>query len=93
MRSEGLKKYIREHASLFWYTPENKEEKVTDALLVETILNYGNMEDVKQLFEIMGTKNVANIFYQATNKSERCKNNYFDLTRNFFNLYFSRYAS
>ncbi|MDR0724596.1 MAG: hypothetical protein LBF59_01120 [Prevotellaceae bacterium] len=38
MRSEALKDFIREHAVLFWYSPDDKAETVSDELLVETIL-------------------------------------------------------
>jgi len=30
MRSENLKNFIRENGELFWYTPEDKGENVTD---------------------------------------------------------------
>jgi len=40
----------------------------------------------------MGIKNVAQIFFQAINQSERRKNNYFELTINYFTLLFNRYA-
>jgi hypothetical protein len=93
MRSKEVKQFIRRHASLFWYSPENKEDTVSDELLVETILNYGDMEAVKQLFGVMGIKKVASIFFNTINKSERSKNNYFELTRNYFTLLFNRYAS
>jgi hypothetical protein len=59
MRSNEIKQFIRRHASLFWYSPENKEDTVSDELLVETILNYGDMEAVKQLFRVMGIKKVS----------------------------------
>jgi hypothetical protein len=92
MRSETLKDFIREHAVLFWYSPEDKAETVSDELLVETILNYGDMDAVRKLFKIMGLKNVASIFFHSINKSERSKNNYYELTLNYFTLLFNRYA-
>jgi len=92
MRSEEIKKYIDEHQNLFWYTLQPKSENVSDELLVETILNYGTMDDVRELFRIMGSKNVAEIFYAATSRSQRAKGNYFELIYNYFNLFFQRYA-
>ncbi|NLC80332.1 MAG: hypothetical protein GX748_04035, partial [Lentisphaerae bacterium] len=47
MRSEALKQYIRDRGTLFWYSPGDKGETVTDELLVEHILNYGTMDDVR----------------------------------------------
>jgi hypothetical protein len=43
MRSEALKDFIREHAVLFWYSPDDKTETVSDELLVEV-----KQEEVKQ---------------------------------------------
>ncbi|MDR0763527.1 MAG: hypothetical protein LBF01_03410 [Bacteroidales bacterium] len=93
MRTEELKDFIRENSALFWYSPEDKAETVSDELLVETILNYGDMNAVRKLFSIMGIKNVATIFSNSIAKSERSKNNYFELSLNYFSLLFKRYAS
>jgi hypothetical protein len=90
MRTNTLKDFIRENGYLFWYTPEDKGEKVTDELLVETMLNYGSLEQIQTLFDLVGIKNVAKIF---KNMTERKKMNYFPQVWNYFNLYFDKYAS
>ena len=48
---EEIKLYIRERRDLFWYTKEDQKEKISLDFLVETILNYGSLEDAKKLFE------------------------------------------
>ena len=93
MRSIELKQYIEDRKHLFWHSPVPKSETVSDELLVENILNYGSMDDVRALFSVMEIKNVAKIFFDSINKSERRKNNYHELTRNYFTLLFNRYAS
>ena len=90
--SDELKQYVIEHKNLFWYTQESKLDAISDSFLVETILNYGDMNAVKELFDIMGIKNVAKIFFNDINISERRKNNYQELTLNYFSLLFNRYA-
>jgi len=90
--SEELKQYIIEHKNLFWYTHDSKLVTISDSFLVETVLNYGDMNTVKGLFEIMGIKNVAKIFFNDISISERRKNNYQELTLNYFTLLFNRYA-
>ena len=90
MRSPEVKKFIEDHGSLFWYTPAPKGETVTDELLVETILNYGDMDDLKGLFSVMDIKNVAKIFWGMTGRK---KLNYFPEIHNYFNLYFKKYVS
>ena len=90
--SEELKQYIIKHKNLFWYTPEDKLYAISDSFLVETMLNYGDMDAVKDLFKIMGIRNVAKIFFDDINLSERRKNNYHELSLNYFSLLFNRYA-
>ena len=92
MRTQVVKDYIDRHQELFWYSPSPKSEKVSDDLLVETILNYGTMNDVRELFKIMGIQKVAKLFFDAISQSERRKNNYFELTENYFTLLFNKYV-
>jgi len=89
MRSEELKNFIRENGYLFWYTPEDKGEKVTDELLVETMLNYGDLDQIRGLFKLMGMKHVAQIFRNMTGRKQL---NYFPEIWNYFDLFFNRYA-
>jgi len=93
MRTPQIKKFIEDHAYLFWYSPHPKSETVSDELLVETILNYGNIKELKGLLSALGVKETANIFFDSISKSERRKGNYHELTLNYFTLFFSRYAS
>ncbi len=93
MNSPEIKAFIRKNSSLFWYIPEDKKEEIDHEVLVEFILNYGTLEDVKELFRIMGINKVAEVFFDSINKSERRKGNYHDLVLNYFTLLFKRYAS
>ena len=52
MNSPEIKEFIRENSSLFWYIPENKKEDISLELIVETILNYGNLDSIKKLIKI-----------------------------------------
>ena len=91
--TEEIKAFIRENSHLFWYTPEKEKENISHELLVEHILNYGTMDAVRELFKVMGIRNVAKVFKNDINKSERKKGNYNELTLNFFTLIFNKYAS
>jgi len=93
VRTPEVKQFIDDHKHLFWYSPAPKSETVSDELLVETILNYGSMDDSRDLFEVMSIKNVAKIFFDSIGKSERRKGNYHELTLNYFTLLFNRYAA
>jgi len=87
--SPELKAFIRENADLFWYTPDHKKEDISHELLVEHILNYGSLDDVRKLFNIMGIENVAKVFFNSIEQSERKKGNYHELTINYFTLIFN----
>jgi hypothetical protein len=87
--SDEREQYIAKHKSLFWYTPEDKKSEISDSLLVETILNYGEMEDIKELITIMGIDNAAQVFFSAKG---RMIGNYYPEIYNFFNIVFTRYA-
>jgi len=92
MNSPEIIAFIRENSYLFWYTPEDKKEDISPEFLVETILNYGDMVAVKKLFDLIGIKKVAAIFFDSINKSERRKGNFHELSINYFTLLFNRYA-
>jgi hypothetical protein len=92
MNSPDIKQFIREHSNLFWYTPEDKKEEISHEFLVETILNYGDLQSVKKLIELVGIKETSRIFFNSIQMSDRRKGNYYELTINFFTLFFRRYA-
>lgn len=90
MNSPEIKALIRKYRHLFWYIPEDKKEEIDHEVLVEFILNYGDMDAVKDLFRTLGVKESARVFFNSVNKSSRRKQNYNELTLNFFSLYFSK---
>jgi len=92
MNSPEVQEVIREHSDLFWYTPEDQKAEISHEFLVETILNWGDMDAVKRLFELLGIKRVAEIFFRSIHLSERRKGNYHEIILNFFTLVFNRYA-
>jgi hypothetical protein len=92
MNSPEVKAFIRQHSNLFWYIPEDKKEDISPDILVEFILNYGDMEAVKGLFSLCGIDKVAEIFFNSINLSQRRKGNYYELTLNYFTILFNKYA-
>jgi len=89
MNNTDIKAFIKEHSALFWYIKEAARENISLNLLVETILQYGEIPDIKRLFELVGTEKVAEIFFKQISRS-RC--NYHPETKNFFTQYFKRNA-
>jgi len=88
-QDKALQRFIKDHRSLFWYIKEDAKERISTEFLVETILNYGELKDVKKLLALVGTKRTAEIFFKQT-RNKRC--NYFPKVKNYFTHYFHRHA-
>ena len=80
---------IVRYGHLFWYVPEQDKENISLDALVETILNYGDLDAVRYLIRLIGVTNVAEIFFRQINQK---RVNYFPQVINFFTLYFNRNA-
>lgn len=89
MNSPEIKQFIREHSSLFWYTPEEKKEEIGHELLIEMILNYGGLDDIRQLIRIMGIESISEIFFSVQGRK---KLNYYPEIYHFFSLLFKKYV-
>ncbi|MCK4344803.1 MAG: hypothetical protein KAX05_05900 [Bacteroidales bacterium] len=85
----GIKTFIKENTSLFWYVEDSEKQNITIEFLVETILNFGDEKSVKKLFDLVGINKVAEIFCKQTSRK---RVNYQKRTVHFFNLYFKRHA-
>lgn len=93
MNSPELQALIRKNADLFWYTKESEKENLPLEVVLEFFLNYASLEDVLELFKIVGLDKAAEVFSKQLNRSERVANNFNKLSRNYFSLYFKKYAS
>lgn len=79
--------FIKERPYLVWYT--KNYDGLSDGAILESILNYGDFDDVEKAFSIIGIKKAAHIF---TEQIRRKRNNYRPKIKNYFNLYFKKYA-
>ncbi|MFA5010610.1 MAG: hypothetical protein WC644_01535 [Ignavibacteria bacterium] len=89
MNKPEIKEFIRSNSSLFWYTPEDKKEEISSELLVETILNYGDLKDIKNLINIMGLDKLSEVFHGLHGRK---KLNYYPEIYNYFSMLIKRYA-
>ena len=81
--------FINKHRQLFWYTPDNRKHAISDALLVETLLNYGSLDDYHELIDTLGGKQVAEVFFSAKGRQ---KSNYYPEIYHFFSLVLAKYV-
>jgi hypothetical protein len=84
----SLNDFTKKYSYLFWHVKDL--DKLSTPAIVEGVLNYGNMAQVEELLAIVGTKKVAEIFSENTQEGRRC--NYRPEIKNYFRLYFAKYA-
>lgn len=90
MNDDRRLQFIHYNKPLFWYTPEDQLDQISDEFLVETILNYGDLDQVRELFDILTIQKVAKIFHKQT--GEGMRSNYKPRTQYFFTHYFKAHA-
>lgn len=79
--------FVKKRKHLFWST--KNYDGLSNEAVVEGVLNYGGMNDVRELISLLGIQEVAKIFYKQTN---RPRINYRPEVKNYFELYFQKYA-
>ena len=82
-----ISNFIKERPYLVWGT--RNYENLSEEAIVENVLNYGDIDDVKEMFSILGVKKSAIIFKKQISQK---RNNYRPKIKNYFNLYFKKYA-
>jgi|AntRauTorcE11897_2_1112592.scaffolds.fasta_scaffold19698_2 hypothetical protein len=85
-KEELKKKFLSKRRCLWWGVKE--VENISDEAMLETILNYGDWDDVLGVFEILGRKKAAEIFFKQI-KNKRV--NYRPKTLHYFKLYFKKH--
>ena len=81
--------FIDKHRDMFWHTPESLKHEIDDELLVETILNYGTLDDFRELKAIMTPRRLAKVFFSAAGRKT---GNYYPEIRHFFSMVLKPYA-
>jgi hypothetical protein len=89
MTDPRLYQLVKANRALFWSVGDDNLDKLDESSIVEGFLNFGNENNVKALFDILGTNNVAKIFYDHVS---RPRHNYYAQPAHYFKLYFSRHA-
>lgn len=79
--------FIKKRPYLVWYT--KNYDKLSPDAIVESVLNYGDWDDVKKVISILGKKRTSAIFRKQIGR-ERV--NYEPKIINYFKLYFKKHA-
>lgn len=80
--------FVKKRKHLFWST--KNYDNLSSEAVVESVLNYGDMNDVRELIALLGMREVAKIFRENTN---RTRVNYDPKIVHYFSLFFQKYAS
>ena len=87
--NDEIKKFIQENNFLFWWIKPEEKMNISTNALVEAVLNYGNETSVKKLLDLIGIKEVADIFHRQISGK---RSNYHQRTKHFFQLYFKKHV-
>ena len=79
--------FVKKRKYLFWST--KNYDGLSNGAIVEGVLNYGDMNDVRELIALLGIQEVARIFRENTN---RARINYDRKIVHYFSLFFKKYA-
>ena len=79
--------YVKKRPFLFWDI--RNLEALSEESILEHVLNYGDFDDVRKLFAILSLTRAAHIFRKQIRKK---RNNYRPEIKNYFTLYFNKYA-
>jgi len=80
--------FAKQRKYLFWST--RNYDGLSKEAVVEAVLNYGDMKDVRELIALLGMQEVAKIFRENTN---RPRVNYDPKIVHYFSLFFQKYVS
>jgi hypothetical protein len=85
-----IHEFIKKRPYLIWYVKDL--DKLSEASIVEHVLNYGNWDDVQAMIKILGTEKTARIFREKSRPDKFGRQNYRPEIKNYFQLYFHKYA-
>ena len=81
--------FIRKRPSLVWYS--NDYDNFSDETIVESVLNYGDWDDFKEMLRIMGKERAATAFRKQM-ATGRQRGNYYPEVARYFELYFNHHV-
>jgi hypothetical protein len=89
MTPKPIDVFIEKHKHLFWYTPEDKKAGISDEMLMENVINYCDLNTIKELFAIWGLQKSKRVF---EGMKGRKAHNFYPEIYHFFSEYFKRVA-
>ncbi len=81
--------FINNNPALFWYIPKDKKSGISKNLLLESVLNYGTLQDCLKIIKLLGYNESYKVLKNAKGRK---KGNYYPEIYNFFNLYLKEHA-
>ena len=83
--------FIQHHKQLFWYFDPKQLNEMSDDVLLEFVLNYGDLHAVKELLNLFGIAYAGQLFAGHTQAGKR--HNYLPQVANYFNHYFRHHPT
>jgi len=84
----SAQEYIKSQPHLVWYVKDYAS--LSDAVILESILNYGTWQDVKTIEAILTPEKIRKLYQEIANKK---RTNLKPKTKNYFDMYYRTHAS
>ncbi|MBI5728595.1 MAG: hypothetical protein HY984_02480 [Candidatus Magasanikbacteria bacterium] len=83
----GIENFVKKRRYLFWSVKDVGQ--LSDSVIVESVLQYGDFDDVRKLIAILGRDQVARIFRRHLRQR---RVNYDPRIAHYFTLFFRQHA-
>ena len=69
--SQQIINFIKRNDHLFWYTPMEEKQNISEQMLVEFIINFGTLENIKELIQLYGVPKMQKLLLEFKDRKKQ----------------------
>lgn len=69
--SQQIINFIKRNDHLFWYTPMEEKQNISEQMLVEFIINFGTLENIKELIQLYGVPKMQKLLLEFKGRKKQ----------------------
>ena len=69
--SQQIMDFIKRNEHLFWYTPMEEKQNISEQMLVEFIINFGTLENIKELIQLYGVPKMQELLQEFKGRQKQ----------------------
>lgn len=71
IHSQQITDFIKRNEHLFWYTPIEDKQNISELMLVEFIINYGTLDNIKELIQLFGVPKMQKLLLEFKGRKKQ----------------------